>query len=78
MTYGLHKYWVMNDGEVIHDDFMNEHVDESNDFTWPNTAYTIDADKLPLDLLHADDEVIGPFILAYHKKESPKPDWIVE
>ena len=78
MTYGLHKYWVMNDGEVIHDDFMNEHVDESNDFTWPNTAYTVDVDKLPPELVHADDEVIGPLILAYHYKESEKPDWIVE
>ncbi len=78
MTYGLHKYWVMNDGEVIHDDFMNEHVDESNDFTWPNTAYTVDVDKLPPELVHADDEVIGPLILAYHHKESEKPEWIVE
>lgn len=78
MTYGIHKYWVMNDGEVLHDDWAQEGVDESNDFTWPNTSYSINADLLPENLLHADDEVIGPIILAYHHKEIDKPDWIVE
>lgn len=78
MTYGIHKYWVMNNGEVIHDDFVEEHVDESNDFTWPNTSYNINVDLLPEDLIHADDEVIGPLILAYHHKETDKPVWIVE
>lgn len=77
-TYGLHKYWVMNDGEVVHDDFVNECIDESNDFTWPNTYYIVDVDLLPEELKHADNEVIGPLILAYHHKEVIKPIWIKE
>ena len=28
MTYGIHKYWVMNNGSVIHDDFAHEGVVE--------------------------------------------------
>lgn len=77
MTYGIHKYWVMNDGEVIHDDFVNEHIDESNDFTWPNTAYMVNIDLLPDDLKHADDEVLAPLILAYHHKKDTKPSWLI-
>lgn len=77
-TYGIHKYYVMNDGEVFHEDFMEEHIDESNDFTWPNNYYLIDVDKLPPELVHADDEVIAPFILDYHYKKIEKPEWIVE
>ena len=68
----------MNDGEVVHDDFAHECVDESNDFTWPNTSYNVDVDKLPVELQNADNEVLAPLILAYHHKEIDKPDWIVE
>lgn len=78
MTYGLHKYWVMNNGSVIHDDFAHEGVIESDDTTWTNKAYLVDADKLPPELIHADDDVLEPFILDYHHKKIEKPDWIVE
>lgn len=79
MSYNLHKYWVMNDGEVKHDDYANDCVDESNDFSWPSTYYTINVDLLPDELKHAeDDEKLHELILAYHHKETEKPDWIVE
>lgn len=79
MTYNIHKYWVMNDGEVKHDDYANDCVDQSNDFTWPHTAYTIDTNLLTEDLKNRDDdEKLHELILAYHHKEISKPDWIVE
>lgn len=77
-TYGVHKYWVMNDSEVKHDDNVDECVDESNDFTWSNTSYNIHVDYLPEELKNAeDDEKLHELILTYHHKEIPKPIWIV-
>ena len=29
----VHKYWVMNDGEVKHEDYVNDGIDQYNDFT---------------------------------------------
>lgn len=78
MTYGIHKYWVMNNGSVIHDDFAGEGVVESDDYTWPNKSYMVNVDLLPPHLLHADDDTIGVPILKYHHGISLKPDWIVE
>lgn len=79
IQYGIHKYWVMNDGEVKHDDYANDCVDESNDFTWPHTAYSVNKDLLPDEVKHADDdEKLCELILAYHHKEIDKPDWIME
>lgn len=78
VTYGMHKYWVMNSGEVYHDDFMNEFVDESNDYTWPHTSYNVYTDYLPQDLKdREDDEPIAKIILDYHYKRIEKPVWIV-
>ena len=76
MTYGIHKYWVMNDGTVIHDDFMAENVVESDESTWPNKSYMVNADLLPSHLLHTDDDVIGIPILQYHKDEIDCPLWL--
>lgn len=74
----VHKYWVMNDGGVKHEDYVNDGIDQSNDFTWPNTCYTVNVDLLPDDLKNADDEDLAPLILAYHHKEINKPVWIME
>lgn len=76
--YGIHKYWVMYDGEVKHEDYVNDGIDQSNDFTWPNTCYTVNTDLLPDDLKNGDDEDLAPLILAYHHKEINKPVWIME
>lgn len=71
------KYCVMNDGEVLHEDWIDDHIDESNDFTWPNTYYEVNIDLLPDDLKDADDETLAPIILAYHHKQITKPEWII-
>ena len=78
IEYGIHKYWVMNDGEVKHEDYVNDGIEQSNDFTWPNTCYTINVDLLPDNLKNGDDEDLAPLILAYHHKEINKPIWILE
>ena len=78
IQYGIHKYWVMNDGEVKHEDYVNDGIDQSNDFTWPHTCYTVNVDLLPEDLKNGDDEDLVPLILAYHHKEINKPIWIME
>ena len=78
IQYGIHKYWVMNDGEVKHENYVNECVIENDDSTWPNTCYTINVDLLPDDLKNGDDEDLAPLILAYHHKEIDKPIWIME
>ena len=74
----IHQYWVTNDGEVKHEDYVNDGIDQSNDFTWPNTCYTVNTDLLPDDLKNGDDEDLAPLILAYHHKEIEKPIWITE
>ena len=63
-------------GEVKHEDYVNDGIDQSNDFTWPNTCYTINTDLLPDDLKNGDDEDLAPLILAYHHKEIPKPHFL--
>ena len=78
IQYGIHKYWVMNDGEVKHEDYVNECVIENDDSTWPNTYYTINVDLLPDDLKNGDDEDLAPLILAFHHKEIDKPNWIID
>ncbi len=77
MVYGIHKYWVMNNGSVTHDDSVEEGIVENDDSTWPNKSYLVDCDKLPSALIDADEE-LAPFILDYHHKKVEKPDWIVE
>ena len=78
IQYGIHKYWVMTDGEVKHEDYVNECVIENDDSTWPHTCYTVNVDLLPDDLKNGDDEDLAPLILAYHHKEISKPNWIID
>lgn len=31
--YGIHKYWLMNDGTVIYEDYVDEYIVENDDST---------------------------------------------
>lgn len=79
VTYGIHKYWVMNSDEVYHDDFVNDFINESDISTWAHTSYNVYIEYLPEDLKKDnDDEALAKIILDYHHKRIVKPVWIIE
>ena len=73
MEYGIHEYFVMKDGSVVHSDFAQDNLEDNT----PIKSYTVDLDTLPSYLLHADDRTLGIPILKYHHGVTIKPDWIL-
>lgn len=74
--YGIHKYWLMNDGTVIYEDYVDEYIVENDDSTWKNKLYKVDYSLLPQELKD-DGSLVEDILMDYHKGIIDKPYFVV-
>ena len=69
MEYDL--YWLMNDGTVVHEDYVDEYIVENDDSTWKNKLYKVDYSLLPQELKD-DGSLVEDILMDYHKGTLPR------
>lgn len=73
--YGLHTYYILSNGYCIHDDDINEWVNEYDD-TSICATYTVDGDLVPVHFNEVDDDT-GDMLLEYYNGNIEKPIWVI-
>lgn len=72
---GIHKYWVMTNGEVFHEDEINKSENES---VWPLISYNVYKGYLPQELKDEKDDIkLKSLIYSYWRDFTDRPTWII-
>lgn len=74
-TYGIHTYHVLSNGYCIHEDDINDWVNDQDDTSISQT-YKVDGDLVPVHFNETEDDT-GNHILSYYNGKIEKPVWLL-